>query len=55
MDELLKLCATYGFPAVVALYLLTRVDARLGELTTAVTKLSAVVDALEVLQKNATR
>ena len=51
MDDMLKLCATYGFPAVVALYLLTRVDARLGELSTAVTKLCAVVESLEV-QKN---
>lgn len=43
MDVLLTAAANYGFPMVVAVYLLIRLDKRLDMLTQSVTELQSVI------------
>jgi hypothetical protein len=43
VEELLKLITTYGFPMVVAVYLLIRMELKLTVLNEAITKLSEVI------------
>lgn len=47
MEETLKLAGTYGFPMVVALYLLVRSEQRMAELTLAIQKLCMICERLE--------
>lgn len=47
MEESLKLAGTYGFPMVVALYLLIRFEHRLSELTAAIQKVCVICERLE--------
>jgi hypothetical protein len=42
--EWLEVLKSFGFPVVVALYLLIRTDSRLGELAKAISELSRVID-----------
>jgi hypothetical protein len=48
MEETLKLIAQYGFPIVVAAYLLVRMEAKLDLLTKSIDNMSKV---LEVISK----
>jgi hypothetical protein len=43
VEELLKLITSYGFPMVVAVYLLIRMELKLTVLNEAITKLSEVI------------
>lgn len=47
MEETLKLAGTYGFPMVVAFYLLVRFEQRLSDLTTAIQKVCVICERLE--------
>lgn len=47
MEETLKLAGTYGFPMVVALYLLVRSEKRMAELTLVIQKLCVICERLE--------
>ena len=51
MEELARLTATYGFPMVVAFYLLVRLEKRLTELTSAITEMCNGVERMEVTKK----
>ena len=44
MNELLMSVANYGFPMVVASYLLVRIEARLGALDASIQELTRVVE-----------
>lgn len=44
MEELLMSVANYGFPMVVSIYLLVRVESKLEELSTAITRLGQVIE-----------
>ncbi|MDS1029671.1 YvrJ family protein [Bacillota bacterium LX-D] len=46
MDTLLAQFANYGFPMVVAAYLLVRVEKKLDDLTTAITELQQAIKVL---------
>lgn len=52
MEETLKLAGTYGFPIVVALYLLVRSEQRMAELTLAIQKLCVICELFERLEEN---
>jgi hypothetical protein len=43
MEEILKLITNYGFPIVVAVYLLIRMEGKLSILTEAISKLTDVI------------
>lgn len=43
MDELLKSAANFGFPMVVAFYLLLRIEPKLDALTTSINNLNSAV------------
>jgi hypothetical protein len=43
MEEILKLMTTYGFPMVVAVYLLIRMETKLTVLNEAIIKLTEVI------------
>ncbi|WP_094607699.1 hypothetical protein SPSIL_009390 [Sporomusa silvacetica DSM 10669] len=47
MEELARLTATYGFPMVVAFYLLVRLEKRLTELTNAINQMCYCVERME--------
>lgn len=47
MEELLKLCGTYGFPMVVSLYLLVRLEQRMSDLTRVIDKVVLLVERME--------
>ena len=47
MEETLKLCGTYGFPMVVALYLLVRLEQRMTDLTRVIDRVCILVEKLE--------
>lgn len=47
MEESLKLAGTYGFPMVVALYLLVRLEQKLTDLTTAIQKVCIICERWE--------
>lgn len=51
MEELARLAATYGFPMVVALFLLVRLEKRLTELTNAINQMCYCVERMEVTKK----
>ena len=44
MDEILKNVANLGFPIVVAVYLLMRMEGKIEQLTTSITSLSNVIE-----------
>ncbi|MDW7673439.1 MAG: YvrJ family protein [Bacillota bacterium] len=44
MEELLIQIANYGFPMVISVYLLVRVETKLEALTTAILKLNQVME-----------
>lgn len=50
MEETLKLAGTYGFPMVVALYLLIRVEQRMSELTQAIQRVCYVCERIERIE-----
>jgi len=52
MEELARLTATYGFPMVVAFFLLVRLEKRLTELTNAINKMCYCVERMEVTNKH---
>lgn len=52
MEETLKLAGTYGFPMVVALYLLVRSEQRMAELTLAIQKLCVICERWEEKDSN---
>lgn len=52
MEELSRLTATYGFPMVVAFFLLVRLEKRLTELTSAINKMCYCVERMEVTKKH---
>lgn len=43
MEDVFKGLANYGFPIVVSVYLLVRMEAKLDELTKVITKLSEAI------------
>lgn len=43
MEEILKLITTYGFPVVISIYLLFRMEQKLTTLQSAIEKLSEVI------------
>lgn len=43
MEEILKLMVNYGFPMVIAVYLLIRMELKLTSLNEAITKLTEVI------------
>lgn len=47
MNEILEMCVQNGFSVAVAAYLLVKVEARIEELTNAVTKLVTVIERME--------
>jgi hypothetical protein len=47
MEDFLKAIANYGFPIVIAAYLLLRMETKLVRLATAITDLSKVVAAMQ--------
>ena len=47
MEELARLTAAYGFPMVVAFFLLVRLEKRLTELTGAINKMCYYVERME--------
>lgn len=51
MEEMARLTATYGFPMVVAFYLLVRLEKRLTELTSAISQMCNCVERMEVTKK----
>jgi len=51
LEELARLTATYGFPMVVAFYLLVRLEKRLIELTSAINQMCNCVERMEVTKK----
>lgn len=51
MEEMARLTATYGFPMVVAFYLLVRLEKRLTELTNAINQMCHCVERMEVMKK----
>ena len=51
MEEMARLTATYGFPMVVAFYLLVRLEKRLTELTSAINQMCNCVERMEVMKK----
>ena len=55
MEETLKLAGTYGFPMVVALYLLIRIEQRMGELTQAIQKVCYVCERIERIEGEVSR
>lgn len=52
MEELARLTATYGFPMVVAFYLLVRLEKRLTELTSAINQMCSCVERMEVTKND---
>jgi hypothetical protein len=52
MEEMARLAATYGFPMVVALFLLVRLEKRLTDLTDAINKMCYCVERMEVTRKS---
>ncbi|MBS4026147.1 MAG: YvrJ family protein [Clostridia bacterium] len=44
MEEILVPIANYGFPMVITIYLLVRVESKLEALTLAITRLGQVID-----------
>jgi hypothetical protein len=46
MEELLKLITNYGFPVVVSIYLLVRLERRIADLEKAITSLASKIDTL---------
>lgn len=44
MDSMLAQVANYGFPMVVAIYLLVRVEKKLDDLTAAITSLERAIE-----------
>ncbi len=52
MEETLKLAGTYGFPMVVSLYLLVRLEQRLADLTAAIQKVCIICEQWEVKVDN---
>jgi hypothetical protein len=44
MEEILVPIANYGFPMVISIYLLVRVESKLEALTAAITRLGQVID-----------
>jgi hypothetical protein len=44
MEELLKQIGNVGFPVVVAIYLLVRMEAKLDQLTTSIVSLTNVIE-----------
>lgn len=46
MEELAKLLTNYAFPVVVSLYLLTRLENRMGDLEDSIGKLKGTIDLL---------
>lgn len=46
MDTLLNAVANFGFPMVVAVYLLVRIEGRLDKLTISISKLSENIAAM---------
>ena len=53
MAEFARLTATYGFPMVVAFYLLVRLEKRLTDLTDAINKMCYCVERMEVTKNDA--
>ena len=53
MEEMARLTATYGFPMVVAFYLLVRLEKRLTELTSAINQMCHCVERMEVTKHDA--
>lgn len=51
MEEMARLAGTYGFPMVVALFLLVRLEKRLAELTNAINQMCYCVERMEVMKK----
>jgi hypothetical protein len=44
MEEILKTIGNFGFPIVVSIYLLVRIEEKLQQLTESINKLAAVVE-----------
>lgn len=44
MDVLIDACANIGFPMVIAIYLLTRIEGKMENLTVSINKLSMALD-----------
>ncbi|SDE12340.1 YvrJ family protein [Sporomusa acidovorans] len=55
MEELACLTATYGFPLVVAFYLMVRLEKRLTELISAINQMCSCVERMEVTKKGCLR
>ncbi len=49
MDYILQSAANYGFPMVVAVYLLVRVDRRIAELDISIKSLTNVIERQKIL------
>lgn len=47
MDELFSQIANVGFPIVVSIYLLVRVEAKLDNLTVSITELSKAIEGIK--------
>ena len=48
MEEILTLVGNFGFPIVVSVYLLVRIEGKIGELSTSLTELAKAIAILEV-------
>lgn len=51
MEELARLTATYGFPMVVAFFLLVRLERRRAKLTSTINKMCYCVERMEAMKK----
>lgn len=52
LKDLITVCGQLGFPAVVALYLLVRFERKLGDLTTAIQRVTIVCERIEARDSN---
>ncbi|MFI3603713.1 YvrJ family protein [Vagococcus fluvialis] len=51
MQELLELATTYGFPVVVSLFFLLKIDSSLQDLNKSIEKLSYKLDFIQTKEK----
>jgi hypothetical protein len=52
MENLLQQISNYGFPMVISIYLLVRVEGKLESLSTSITELSRVIEGLKEARYN---
>lgn len=52
MDNLLQQIGNYGFPMVISIYLLVRVEGKLEGLSTSITQLARVIEGLKEARYN---